>query len=1153
MKNLLFVLALIFSSLFTFSQATYYWVGGTGSAAAVSFTSSSKWNTALDGSGLPRTTSAATDILIVDGTNVGGSTPTVGAITSYSGATNFAQLILRNGANLSLIKTTASTSTITINGDATNSEDLLINSGCTLNITVQTPSLIDSAGITIALSATATGRVFGNLFLINGASKLTAANTQTGGSIFFESGSECKVKTNTTYSTTSSSTNYPFGSNSGVPNAIVFNSGSKLTFLGGNNVYTSTSTFNPIELKTGSTFRIETSIPSATVSSSNLFSTRKYSNVEIGGGVVVVGDAFYNIDNLTIDAGSSFYLKTSGSSPISGNILNNGVFGSATGFTSSTLLMKGQSPQTIGGTGTFEPIGAFTLTPTANVSLNANLIINGSSTSSNNGVLNLQNKTISGTGAFRTVYAVPTTSAIASGVVGSYTITFDPTIYGSGANTAGVANGLQITGNGIPANTFIIGTSSSASTITISNALTTTPTNVTISGGIPVLRTSNSNGIDGGLSGVGSLSLSSLTDYYFDAPTTQPFSNVTISTMRNITFNAACTSNRSAIIDSVLTINSGLFSIRATDTIRIKNGKDIGGAPFTNAKHIVALSNGTNTGTLRIDLVNGAKLFPIGSATYYLPATLSSTISSTLLASVFEGITDNGLVNGTPLIPAELSKVVNAVWKVGRSSGSGDIGLNFGWDQLLEGALFTTQANSRIGIIKNTGTAWGTPFGSGNNTTNTAFGPTTSTGNYSIGSVPLISAFTFNALANRTYGNPDFSSGATSLNTAQPIVYTSSNPSVATVSSAGLIHIVGVGTTDITAAQASDGVYLAATQTQTLTINKASLVITANDLSKFEGTANPALTASYTGFVYAENESVLTTPVDLNTTAVTSSTAGSYPITVSGATASNYNISFVAGTLTVLAKQNQTISYNNVPTITYGTTTYNLQVSSTNNSIPLVLTTSNPSVATISGTTLQILGVGTATIVVSQPGNDAYFPATDVLINIVVTKAPLLISVRDTFKIEGTANPAFTLDYNGFVLGETTSVLSAQPMITTTATLNSAPGVYNVIAGAADADNYEITYRSGSLTINPEDSTVQTMTAYYNNGQVYLKLFSPKTDIGKVMVYDVQGKFLAQKDILVNKGFSATNLTVNNVASGNYLVVFRGKNGAVTRWLRIIK
>jgi hypothetical protein len=1153
MKNLLFVLALICTSLCTFSQTTYYWVGGTGSTATVSFTSNSKWNTALDGSGTARSISAATDILIVDGTNVGGSTPTVGNISATCGSTTLAQLILRNGANLTLVKTTASTGSIAIGGDATNAEDLLINAGCTLNSTVQN-SIIDSAGSTIALSATATGRIFGNLYLINGASKLSSVNPQTGGAIFFENGSECRVKVNNTFSSSgTSSSQYPFGSSSGVPGAIVFNSGSKLTFLGGNNVYTNTSSFNPIDLKPGSTFRIETSIPSATVTSSNLFSSRKYSNVEIGGGVIVIGDAFYNIDNLTIDAGSSFYMKASGSSPISGNIVNNGVFGSATGFTSSTLLMKGLTPQTVSGTGTFETIGAFTISPGSNVTLNANLILNGSSTSSNNGTLNLQNKTISGTGSYRTVYSTPVTSNVTSAAVGSYTIVLDATVYNSTTNNAGVANGLQITGNGIPANTFIIGTSSSASTITISNAITATPTNVTISGGIPVLRTSNTNGIDGGLSGLVTLSLSSLTDYYFDAPTTQPFSNVVVSTMRNVTFNAACTSNRSSTIDSVLTINSGLFSIRATDTIRIKNGKDIGGAPFTNAKHIVALSNGTNTGTLRIDLVNGSKLFPIGSTAYYLPLTLSSTTNSTLLASVFEGITDNGLVSGTPLVPAELSKVVNAVWKVGRSTGSGDIGLDFAWDQLLEGGLFTTQANSRIGIIKNTGTAWDIPFGTGNNTTNTAFGPTTSTGNYSIGSVPLISAFTFNEFANRTYGNPDFSSGATSLNTAQPIVYTSSNPAVATVSSAGVIHIVGVGTTDINASQESDGVYLAATQTQTLTINKASLVITANDVSKFEGTANPVLTASYTGFVYAENESVLTTPVDLTTTALTASTPGSYPIIVSGATASNYDLSFVAGTLTVLAKQNQTISYVNVPPITYGTPTYNLQVSSTNSSIPLVSTSSNPSVVTINGTTVQIVGVGTATIVVSQPGNDAYFPATDVLITIVVNKAPLLISVRDTFKIEGTTNPTFTLDYNGFVLGETTSVLSAQPMITTTATLNSAPGVYSVVAGSANADNYEITYRSGLLTINPDDSTVQTMVAYYNNGQVYLKLFSPQTDIGKVMVYDVQGRFLAQKDILVNKGFSATNLIVNNVASGNYLVVFRGKNGAVTRWLRIIK
>ena len=165
MKNLLFVLAFICSSLFTFSQTTYYWIGGTGATTAVSFTSNSKWNTALDGSGTVRTASAATDILIVDGTNVGGTTPTVGAISATCGSTSLAQLILRNGANLTLVKTSASTGSIAIGGDATNAEDLLINVGCTLNSTVQN-SVIDSAGNNIALAATATGRVFGNLFNI---------------------------------------------------------------------------------------------------------------------------------------------------------------------------------------------------------------------------------------------------------------------------------------------------------------------------------------------------------------------------------------------------------------------------------------------------------------------------------------------------------------------------------------------------------------------------------------------------------------------------------------------------------------------------------------------------------------------------------------------------------------------------------------------------------------------------------------------------------------------------------------------------------------------------------------------------------------------------------------------------------------------------
>nr|WP_121270717.1 MBG domain-containing protein [Pedobacter schmidteae] len=85
----------------------------------------------------------------------------------------------------------------------------------------------------------------------------------------------------------------------------------------------------------------------------------------------------------------------------------------------------------------------------------------------------------------------------------------------------------------------------------------------------------------------------------------------------------------------------------------------------------------------------------------------------------------------------------------------------------------------------------------------------------------------------------------------------------------------------------------------TLTVNKKALTITADNKEKFAGTANPTLTASYNGFANGETNTVLTTQPALSTTAVTTSPIGDYPITVGGAAAANYNISYVAGNLKI--------------------------------------------------------------------------------------------------------------------------------------------------------------------------------------------------------------------------------------------------------------
>ena len=245
-----------------------------------------------------------------------------------------------------------------------------------------------------------------------------------------------------------------------------------------------------------------------------------------------------------------------------------------------------------------------------------------------------------------------------------------------------------------------------------------------------------------------------------------------------------------------------------------------------------------------------------------MPVTINPTGNSDFTTAVFEGITGNGLPNGAALSTTQKLTKVDAVWNINRVNGTGNADLQIQWAQLLEGSTFTTLANSDIGIIVNSGTSWALPITPGDNTTNTSSANFSTFGSFGVGAQPPAQAFTFNPLPAKTYGDPDFNGGAISANTTQPIVYTSSNPAVATIVG-GNIHIVGVGNSDITASQATDGFYPAVSVTHPLTVNKAPLTIKADDKTKPQGDPNPVLTATYTGFVLGETAAVLATPVTI--------------------------------------------------------------------------------------------------------------------------------------------------------------------------------------------------------------------------------------------------------------------------------------------------
>ncbi|MBX7181685.1 MAG: choice-of-anchor D domain-containing protein [Bacteroidia bacterium] len=82
-------------------------------------------------------------------------------------------------------------------------------------------------------------------------------------------------------------------------------------------------------------------------------------------------------------------------------------------------------------------------------------------------------------------------------------------------------------------------------------------------------------------------------------------------------------------------------------------------------------------------------------------------------------------------------------------------------------------------------------------------------------------------------------------------------------------------------------------------ITKVSLTCTADNLTKNQGSTNPTLTITYSGFVNSETVASITAPT-ASTTATTSSVAGNYPITLTGGSATNYNLTLVNGTLTVV-------------------------------------------------------------------------------------------------------------------------------------------------------------------------------------------------------------------------------------------------------------
>ncbi|HEY1013970.1 MAG TPA: MBG domain-containing protein [Herpetosiphonaceae bacterium] len=106
---------------------------------------------------------------------------------------------------------------------------------------------------------------------------------------------------------------------------------------------------------------------------------------------------------------------------------------------------------------------------------------------------------------------------------------------------------------------------------------------------------------------------------------------------------------------------------------------------------------------------------------------------------------------------------------------------------------------------------------------------------------------------------------------------------------------------------------------------------------------------------------------------------------------------------------------------------------------------------------------GSFSITVSA-SNGAGAPDTEAY-TVVIDKASLTVTPAAATRRVGQPDPVFTLNYSGFVLGDTAADLDTPPTATTNATPSSPPGTYSITPSGGSDDNYTFSYGEAQLTI----------------------------------------------------------------------------------------
>ncbi len=360
---------------------------------------------------------------------------------------------------------------------------------------------------------------------------------------------------------------------------------------------------------------------------------------------------------------------------------------------------------------------------------------------------------------------------------------------------------------------------------------------------------------------------------------------------------------QNSLTDSTIAINPASYTFTGSEITPTFTVSDNGKTLVKNTDYTVSVTSntnvGTNTATVTITGINNYS--DTKSETFSITQKTPDNAAPTKNFSISYSNTNEQTINLSDVIPVDAGTISSIA--VTKSEGlSGNLVSTLSGDKTTKTVKYTLADNLTSGNINDS----------------FVLTATVTTQNYTDIVVSITVTITDKndqtnfSFANDTkaitYGAADYTLAASGAATGSTVTYKSSNENIATVEpTTGKVTILKAGSTVITATASSTADYNEASDSYTLTVNKANLTITAPTLSIYEGDPIPVLAPAYNGFVKGESETVFSITPLVNT-AADNMIPADYATTLTNIPAdSNYNITTNNGILTVIDRVSATL------------------------------------------------------------------------------------------------------------------------------------------------------------------------------------------------------------------------------------------------------